>query len=334
MQEQINIITPVYNGEHLIHRLLDSLLIQTYSFVTMYVVDDGSTDKTKSVIEHYIPLFEKKGYKLCYIYQENGGQSAALNRGLKYVNGDYLLWPDADDWYKTPDAIETMVNVIRQTGDDVGIARCQLEFVDEETMEITYTTAFSPCDKPCDLLEDAVYGIHDFLYAPIEWIAKVKFLDTYIRNREIYVNKNAGQNVQILFPYLGYSKCVTIDKTLCCYLVRKKSHSHIQRDYENQITHCEAQLDAYVYTTKNMDVLSEEQKDKYITFRRTYYCNEILNIDYEHANRIGFREHYKKYRLRKIKINKRYCRLWIWTYFASIISYKNIQKLINHLKLV
>lgn len=332
MQEQVNIVTPVYNGEHLIYRLLDSVLLQTYPFITMYVVDDGSTDNTKSVIEHYIPLFAKRGYKLCYLYQENGGQSAALNRGLKYVTGDYLLWPDADDWYKTSDAIETMVNAISQTSDDVGIVRCQMDFIKEETMTVVYSTSFSPCNIANELLEDAVYGTNEFLYAPIEWIVKVKFLDSFIRGREIYVNKNAGQNAQMLFPYLGNSKCVTIDQNLCCYLVRKKSHSHLQRDYEKQITHCEAQLATYVHTIQNMDVLTEEQKVKYIAARSTFYSNEILNVDYEHANRVGFREHYKKYRDIKIKLNKRYRRLWIWTSFASIKSYKYIQKLIHHNK--
>lgn len=99
MPATINIVTPVYNGEQYIHRLLDSILMQTYPDIMMYVIDDGSTDGTKAVVEHYVPLFVNRGYDLHYVYQENGGQSAALNRGLKYIDGDYFLWPDADDWY-------------------------------------------------------------------------------------------------------------------------------------------------------------------------------------------------------------------------------------------
>ena len=79
----VNVLIPVYNGARYIHRLFDSLLIQTYSNIEIFVVDDGSSDDTKSVIESYIPKFAEKKYKLNYIYQENAGQSAAINNGLK-----------------------------------------------------------------------------------------------------------------------------------------------------------------------------------------------------------------------------------------------------------
>lgn len=332
MQEQVNVVTPVYNGEHLIPRLLDSLLIQTYPIITMYVVDDGSTDNTRSVIEHYIPLFEQKGYKLCYIYQENGGQSAALNRGLKYVNGDYLLWPDADDWYKTPDAIEILVNTIRQTGDDVGIARCQLEFVDEETMEVTYSTAFSPCNTPCDLLEDAIYGANDFLYAPIEWIAKVKFLDKFIPKREIYTRQRAGQNAQLLLPYLGYSKCITIEKTLCCYLFRKNSSSHIKRTYELSLDYDEGHMLAFVLTLQNMNKLDVDKRDEYIKARRIFYYKHFFDYDYEFENIAGFRQHYRESLKYKLPISRRQRHLWIWTTLFGIKSYKRIGSIWPNMK--
>lgn len=332
MQELVNIVTPVYNGERLIYRLLDSVLQQTYPFISMYVVDDGSTDNTKSVIEHYVPLFEKKGYKLCHIYQENGGQSAALNRGLKYVDGDYLLWPDADDWYKTSDAIETMVNAISQTSDEVGIVRCQLEFVNEETMEVSYSTAFSPCDVPCDLLEDAIYGTNGFLYAPIEWIAKVKFLDKFIPKREIYSRQRAGQNAQLLLPYLGYSRCLTIDKTLCCYLYRENSSSHIKRPYELSVDYDEGHMLAFVVTLQNMDELDKLKRDEYIKARRIFYYHHFFNYDYEFENTVGFRQHYVESLEYKLPISKRSRKLWIWTTLFSIKSYKKIGLLLSNIK--
>ena len=53
-KELVSIITPCYNTGHLIHRLLESVLIQDYPHVEMLVVDDGSTDKTKDVILSYL----------------------------------------------------------------------------------------------------------------------------------------------------------------------------------------------------------------------------------------------------------------------------------------
>lgn len=330
MQGQVTIITPVFNGEKYIFRLLDSLLMQTYPYICMYVIDDGSTDNTKTIIDNYIPKFKKRGYSLRYVHQEKGGQSAALNRGLKYVEGDYLLWPDADDWYKTPDAIEIMVNAIRSTDDTVGIARCQLEFINENTGGGIKTTLFAPCDTPFDLLEDAIYGTNGFLYAPIEWIVKTKYLDVFIPKREIYTRERAGQNAQILLPYLGYSKCVTIDKILCCYLVRENSSCHEKRTYELSVDYDEGHLNAFVETLLKMDKLDAEKRAEYIMARQFYYYSHILNFDYEFENTVGFRKHYKHYSNSQIKLSKRWHRLWIWTTFFSIKSYKYIQKLIHH----
>ena len=81
----VSIITPCFNGGMLIHRLLDSILKQDYSMIEMYVVDDGSIDNTRSVIESYIDRFTNKGYVLNYIYQDNAGQAAAINKALPLV---------------------------------------------------------------------------------------------------------------------------------------------------------------------------------------------------------------------------------------------------------
>ena len=60
----VTIITPSYNSAHLIIRLLDSVLTQTYPNVEMFVIDDGSTDDTKDVVESYILAFQRRGYVL------------------------------------------------------------------------------------------------------------------------------------------------------------------------------------------------------------------------------------------------------------------------------
>jgi len=75
MQKLISILTPTYNYGHFIHRLLDSVLQQTYNNIEMIIIDDGSTDNTKQVIDGYIEKFQKRGFSLNYIYQGNQGLS-------------------------------------------------------------------------------------------------------------------------------------------------------------------------------------------------------------------------------------------------------------------
>ena len=332
MHAKVNIITPVYNGAHLIHRLLDSVLTQTYPNISMYVIDDGSTDSTQSVIRKYIPLFSNRKYELQYVYQQNGGQSAALNNGLKYVDGDYLLWPDADDWYKTDTAIETMVQSIQQTTDEVGVVRCQLEHVDENMGGAVKETAFAPCDTPSDLLEEAIYQNNGFEYAPIEWIIKVKYLDNFIPNREIFVNKFAGQNAQILLPYFCYSKCVTINKTLACYLVRDNSHSHCKKSYVLSMAQDQAILDTFVETLSQLRGIDEEKRIEYIKARRQYYYAHFFQHDYDYDQTNEFRKHYREAVQYGLPIGKRVKRLWYWTYVFNIRAYKQLAIFLQHIK--
>ena len=327
----VNIITPSYNSAHLITRLLDSVVKQTYPQVEMFVIDDGSTDNTEEVIQSYIPRFEERGYQLHYVYQENGGQSAAINNGLKLVTGEFLTWPDADDWYKTNDAIVKMVRLLKESDDSVGIARCQMEYVEELTGTIIHTTDLKPCDTPCKLMDDAIFQVNDFFYAPIGWIAKAKFLDEYISNREIYVHKYAGQNAQMLLPYLANSKCITCADTLACYLVRNVSSSHQQRDYDKQFLYYYEHLNAFIVPLTTIKNIDDKKRVEYLRARKVFYYRHYLDLDYMHSRTKEFRKHYKEAKKLNMDISKMYSRLYCWTSLFSIESYKKVGKLKNRI---
>ena len=89
--KKVSIIVPVYNGEATIARCLDSLLAQTYPCLEILVIDDGSSDRTRSVLEPY----RGRIHLLC---QTHSGVAAARNMGLQRAAGDFLLFVDADDF--------------------------------------------------------------------------------------------------------------------------------------------------------------------------------------------------------------------------------------------
>ena len=324
----VNILTPAYNSAHLISRLLDSVLKQTYSQISMIVIDDGSIDNTREVIERYIPLFADKGYKLQYVYQQNSGQSSAINNGLKLITGEYFAWPDSDDWNKTDDAIEKMVSILKHTTNEVGLVRCQMEYVKEETLLVEHTTSITPCNVPCDLIEESMIQTNDFYYAPIGWMIKVKLLDEYIPNREIYASQNSGQNAQILWPYFVSSKCITIDKVLASYLVRGESHSRERKDYQKQLAYFTEQLKCNISVIESLPLPIHLRK-KYIHSRQEYYLKAFLDLDYRRNGTHNFRKHYKECVEFNIPIENRYHRVYLWTYVFNIKSYKFFQKAIN-----
>ena len=88
-QPDISVIIPTYNRAHILPRALDSVLAQTQLPIEIIVVNDGSTDGTKSVLSNY------SGLKI--IDQQHSGVSAARNIGLEHTNGEWIAFLDSDD---------------------------------------------------------------------------------------------------------------------------------------------------------------------------------------------------------------------------------------------
>ena len=97
-----SVIIPAYNDGHVIHRSIESAINQSYTNVEIIVIDDGSTDDTRSVVKQY-----EEVNLLCH--KENLGGSAARNSGIREASGDYLAFLDADDEWKR-EKLETQID--------------------------------------------------------------------------------------------------------------------------------------------------------------------------------------------------------------------------------
>ncbi|PID99170.1 glycosyl transferase family 2 [Candidatus Saccharibacteria bacterium] len=221
----VSVVTPCYNGERFISKLLDSVLSQTYPHIEMYVVDDGSTDQSAEIIKSYIPKFTKKRYQLTYVHQPNQGQSVAVRNGLAQVTGEYVVWPDADDYYHDKTCISEMVKVLDGSDDDVSMVRVQYRVRDENGAIIHSLGVNDDTRYKVDLFEDAIFGTNGFWYPPGGYMAKMSALDKHIPNREIYTEKTAGQNFQLYLPLLYKQKCLTIEQYLYSIVAHDDSHS-------------------------------------------------------------------------------------------------------------
>lgn len=224
----VSILTPCYNAERYISRLLDSVASQTYSDIEMIVIDDGSTDNSAEIIKSYIPIFRKQGIRLQYIYQENQGQSFAINKGLKLVKGDFLVWPDADDFYSDSKTIEKMVKKFDDDHkDEVGVVRVQYNVLADTTLKVIDRWCVDEQSRyKVDLFEDYLFNNTNSMWVvPGGYMVKMTALDECIPDREIYTEKNAGQNFQIMLPVLFKYKCLTIEEYLYNVVDHPDSHS-------------------------------------------------------------------------------------------------------------
>jgi len=114
LDQKISIIIPVFNSELFLNKCIDSVIGQTYSNLQIIIVNDGSTDKSKTIIEDY----KKIDKRIVSIHKENRGLGSALIEGLKLVIGRFVTFIDSDDWFENK-AIEDTLNMILKSNADM-----------------------------------------------------------------------------------------------------------------------------------------------------------------------------------------------------------------------
>lgn len=118
---KISVVINNYNYEGYLAEAIESALAQTYTDCEVIVVDDGSTDGSRQLIEEY-------GDRVEVIFKENGGQASAFNVGIEAAKGEYILLLDADDLL-LPNAVEV---ALQEIGSDVVRLCFGLDRVDAE----------------------------------------------------------------------------------------------------------------------------------------------------------------------------------------------------------
>lgn len=110
----ISIIIPIYNAEKFLNKCLDSVCKQSYKDIEVILIDDGSKDNSSSIARKFANVDKR----IKFISQSNQGVSSARNKGLDLVEGDYVLFVDADDWIEL-DTVEILVNHMESYNVDI-----------------------------------------------------------------------------------------------------------------------------------------------------------------------------------------------------------------------
>lgn len=98
MSELISVVVPVYNGAKYLAKTVESILAQDYKEFELLLINDGSSDSSKELIE----ALAEKNTKIIAFTKENGGVANARNFGIEHAKGDYIAFCDQDDlWLPT-----------------------------------------------------------------------------------------------------------------------------------------------------------------------------------------------------------------------------------------
>ena len=112
----VSVIIPVYNVEDYLDRCVASVVGQTFQNIEVILVDDGSTDGSAGICDHW----SARDSRVKTLHQINQGVSAARNAGLQAASGNWILQVDSDD-YIAPDTVERLVSAANETSSDMVI---------------------------------------------------------------------------------------------------------------------------------------------------------------------------------------------------------------------
>ncbi len=114
MKPLLTVVIPVYNVEKYLNRCIESILLQEWKNYDILLVDDGSTDRSPQICDDYVKAYDF----ISVIHKENGGLSEARNTGISQAKGEYVYFPDSDDWLE-PDAFMALAEVLESQKFDI-----------------------------------------------------------------------------------------------------------------------------------------------------------------------------------------------------------------------
>jgi glycosyltransferase involved in cell wall biosynthesis len=151
-----SIIVNNYNYAHYVKQAIDSALQQTYPGCEVIIVDDGSTDGSRDIINAYSD-------KAKLVLKKNGGQASAFNAGFAASTGDLIFFLDADDAL-APDTVERIVTTWR--GSQVAKVHWPLHVIDAEGKQASAITPPSPLPEGDLISQVAKLGPNAYLSPP------------------------------------------------------------------------------------------------------------------------------------------------------------------------
>lgn len=142
MNSKVSVIVAVFNEEKYLHKCIQSVLNQTYVNFELILVNDGSTDGSKEIIEEYVKQFPNK---VKHIEKKNGGLSSARNCGMQIMSGEFVTFLDADDYIDCK-YLEILVRTAEQCDCDVV---CSGQYKVDESGNIAKAILFPAIEGKC-----------------------------------------------------------------------------------------------------------------------------------------------------------------------------------------
>lgn len=239
MNDKISIIIPIYNTEKCLQRCIESVIQQTYRYIEIILVNDGSTDKSSRICNEYV----RRDSRIILIEQENKGAAAARNTGLRHATGNYIGWVDSDD-YVEPDMFEKMLDCIHKVRADACI--CQLYRHINNKIKINPNGAVVGCKSWLTRTEymEKLLPDHIKSYLPVHLIKRELYTDIQ------FADGNIVEDAETL-PYIMEcsERIAILPSPKYHYMVRQGSETTLwQRKQKGRIARANIFMDRTNYS--------------------------------------------------------------------------------------
>ena len=260
--ELVSIIIPVYNVEKYIEKCIKSIMNQSYKNIEIIIVDDGSPDNSKYIIEE----LQNEDKRIKLISQKNSGVSIARNNGIKTASGKYIIFVDADD-YLSSEYVEYMLSLITQDDCDFAYSIKNYWFNGEEqTTKLFKKVIYSDESSGLLLSPDVTVGCWNKIYKKCFLIKN----NLYFRD-DLYYGE--GLNF-IIRASLMANKIGIGNKKV--YYYRKNNMTSATTRYNNDKYH--NGLKSLKIIGNLIDLENDYVKSMYVLHLSTFYLGAIVQM--------------------------------------------------------
>lgn len=211
---KVSAIIPAYNRRQFIEETIESVINQTYDNIEIIIIDDGSTDGSREILEGY----KNKIVLLEHENRINKGQSASINLGIKYASGQYIAILDSDDLWE-PDKIRLQVEYL-EMHEDTGLVYGNGVAVNEDGNYLydIYGKNHTERNLPEDILLDCYFLVPNNSLLRSEIFSKSGMFDESLR---------AAQDHDMAIRIGEITKLAYIDKKIFKYRRHSQSISNM-----------------------------------------------------------------------------------------------------------
>ena len=217
----VSIIVPIYNIENYLANCIESIMSQSYTDIEIILVNDGSTDSSKNIIDKY----EKLDSRISVVNKVNGGLVSARKAGISVAKGKYVLCVDGDDAI-THDCVEKLIKVAESENSDAVIGMCARKG-EKKLIEATIPTGIYKTDIQRKYFYSNMLSGNDFFsFGVMPFVCGKLFRTEVFRPYQMLVDEriSVGEDVACTYPAFLNMNCIAVTP-FCGYIYTDREES-------------------------------------------------------------------------------------------------------------